>query len=149
MHLQPCMLSLLHVMGQHGRLCGLKSLYLVQKWQAIHQNHQTYTAIMNQQYFTTITTNQSIALKHIDIKYYVVKDKIQDQRLELKHINIEQMLANLLTKGLPPNMFRKHVTDMNYGSKLRGHKMQSSFSKITSLIRNIEKYSIFIKFDKM
>jgi hypothetical protein len=26
--------------------------------------------------FTTITTNQSIALKHIDIKYYVVKDKI-------------------------------------------------------------------------
>jgi hypothetical protein len=39
------------------------------------------------------------AAKHIDIKYYVVKDKVQDQIINLEHISIEKMLADLLTKG--------------------------------------------------
>ena len=46
--------------------------------------------------------------KHIDIKYYVVKDKVQDQVISLEHIRTERMLADPLIKGLPPNMFRGH-----------------------------------------
>jgi hypothetical protein len=49
------------------------------------------------------------AAKHIDIKYYVVKDKVRDHIINLEHISIERMLADLLTKGLPPNVFREHV----------------------------------------
>ena len=48
------------------------------------------------------------AAKHIDIKYYVVKDKVQDQVISLEHISTERMLADPLTKDLPPNMFREH-----------------------------------------
>ena len=48
------------------------------------------------------------AAKHIDIEYYVVKDKVQDQVISLEHISTERMLADPLINGLPPNMFREH-----------------------------------------
>ena len=36
--------------------------------------------------------------KHIDIKYYVVKKKIQDHTIEIEHLRTEKMLADPLTK---------------------------------------------------
>jgi hypothetical protein len=50
--------------------------------------------------------------KHIDIKYYVVKDGILDQTIEVKYISTKLMLAVLLTKGLPPIVFNGHVASM-------------------------------------
>ena len=52
------------------------------------------------------------AAKHIDIKYYVVKDKVRDHVISLEHISTEKMLADPLIKGLPSNMFREHVAGM-------------------------------------
>jgi hypothetical protein len=52
------------------------------------------------------------AAKYIDIKYYVVKDKVRDQIINLEHISTKKMLADPLTKGLPPNVFREHVAGM-------------------------------------
>jgi hypothetical protein len=47
------------------------------------------------------------AAKHIDIKLYVVKEKIRI------HIEIiEQVLMDPLTKGLPPSAFKEHTVDM-------------------------------------
>jgi hypothetical protein len=40
------------------------------------------------------------AAKHIDIKYYVVKDKVRDQIINFEHISTVKMLADPLTKGL-------------------------------------------------
>jgi hypothetical protein len=50
------------------------------------------------------------ATKYIDIKYYVVKDKVRDHIISFEHISTEKMLADPLTKGLPPNVFREHLT---------------------------------------
>jgi hypothetical protein len=50
--------------------------------------------------------------KHIDIKYYVVKDKVRDHIISIEHISTEKMFADPLTKGLPPNVFREHVAGM-------------------------------------
>jgi hypothetical protein len=58
------------------------------------------------------------AAKHIDIKYYVVKDKVQDHVISLEHISTEKMLADPLTKGLPPNVFREHVASMGLRENL-------------------------------
>jgi hypothetical protein len=52
------------------------------------------------------------AAKHIDIKYYVVKDRVQDQTIDVKYISTKLMLADPLTKGLPPSIFKGHVTGM-------------------------------------
>ena len=58
------------------------------------------------------------AAKHIDIKYYVVKDKVRDHIINLEHIITEKMLVDLLTKGLPPNVFREHVVGMGLRESL-------------------------------
>jgi hypothetical protein len=57
------------------------------------------------------------AAKHIDIKYYVVKDKV-DQIINLEHISIVKMLADPLTKGLPPSVFKEHVAGMGLRDSL-------------------------------
>jgi hypothetical protein len=54
----------------------------------------------------------SDAAKHIDIKYYVVKDKVWDLIISLEHISTEKMLVDPLTKDLPPNVFTEHVASM-------------------------------------
>jgi hypothetical protein len=38
-----------------------------------------------------------------------VKDKVRDQIINLEYISNEKMLADPLTKGLTPNMFREHA----------------------------------------
>ena len=58
------------------------------------------------------------AAKHIDIKYYVVKDKVWDHIICLEHIRTEKMLADLLTKGLPPSVFREHLAGMSLRKNL-------------------------------
>jgi hypothetical protein len=58
------------------------------------------------------------ATKHFDIKYYVVKDKVRDQIINLEHISTGKILADLLTKGLPPNVFREHVAGMGLRESL-------------------------------
>jgi hypothetical protein len=67
---------------------------------------------MNPQFFYTSNNKSSGAAKHIDIKYYVVKDRIQDQTIEVRHIGTTEMLADPLTKGLPPSIFHNHVAGM-------------------------------------
>ena len=58
------------------------------------------------------------AAKHIDIKYYVVKDKVRDHIINLGHISTEKMLADPLTKGLPPSVFREHLAGMGLRESL-------------------------------
>jgi hypothetical protein len=58
------------------------------------------------------------AAKHIDIKYYVVKDKVRDHIISLEHISTEKMLADPLTKGLPSNVFREHLAGMGLRNSL-------------------------------
>jgi hypothetical protein len=58
------------------------------------------------------------ATKHIDIKYYVVKDKVRDHIINLEHISTEKMLTDPLTKGLPPNVFREHVAGIGLRESL-------------------------------
>ena len=59
------------------------------------------------------------AVKHIDIKYIVVEDKVQDHDISLEHISIEKMLADQFTKGLPPNVFSEHVASMGLRESLK------------------------------
>jgi len=65
------------------------------------------------------SNNTSIGgAKHIDIKYRVVKERIQDQTIQLKHIRSKSMLADPLTKGLPPILFRQHAENMGLADSL-------------------------------
>ena len=58
------------------------------------------------------------AAKHIDIKYYVVKDKVWDHIISLEHISTEKILADPLIKGLSPSVFREHLAGMGLRESL-------------------------------
>ena len=50
--------------------------------------------------------------KHIDIKFLVVKERIQSGQVSIEHIRANSMVADSLTKGLPPMVFHKHIAHM-------------------------------------
>lgn len=52
-----------------------------------------------------MNNKSSASAKHIDIKFHVAEDRIQDQRINVKHISTTHILADLLTKGLPHRYF--------------------------------------------
>jgi len=68
--------------------------------------------------FYANNNKSSGAAKHIDIKYFVVKDRIQDHTIELEHISTKEMLADPLTKGLPPNNFPELIAGMGLSDSL-------------------------------
>lgn len=50
--------------------------------------------------------------KFIDIKYLVVKERVQEKKIWIEHIGTYLMLADPLTKGLTPKDFHGHVGHM-------------------------------------
>lgn len=50
--------------------------------------------------------------KHIDIKYLAVKERVHNRIISIQHISTLLMLADPLTKGLPPKLFNDHVARM-------------------------------------
>ena len=50
--------------------------------------------------------------KHIDIKFLVVKERVQSLQVSIEHINTNSMITDPLIKGLPPKVYHEHVTHM-------------------------------------
>ena len=50
--------------------------------------------------------------KHIDIKFLVVKERVQSGQISIEHIGTNSMIADPLTKGLPPRVFHEHTAHM-------------------------------------
>jgi hypothetical protein len=66
----------------------------------------------------THNNKKTKVVKHINIRFYVVKEKIQDQTISLEHISTKKMIADPLTKGLPPSVFREHLAGMGLRESL-------------------------------
>jgi hypothetical protein len=62
--------------------------------------------------FFSHNNKSSGSAKYIDIKCHIVKEKILDHTIEVEHIRTHHMLADPLTKGLPPSVFSKHAAGM-------------------------------------
>lgn len=50
--------------------------------------------------------------KHIDIKFLVVKERVQSGQISIEHIGTNSMIADPLTKKLPPKVFHEHTAQM-------------------------------------
>ena len=68
--------------------------------------------------FCAHNNKSSGAAKHIDIKFYVVMEQVQDQMICLEYVRTRKMLADPLTKGLPPNVFREYLAGMSLRKSL-------------------------------
>ena len=56
--------------------------------------------------------------KHIDIKYLAIRERVKEEKVVIEHISTELMIADPLTKGMPPQKFKDHVEKMGLGSTL-------------------------------
>ena len=61
--------------------------------------------------FSRNTRNTSHS-KHIDVKFFFVKEKVAESLISIEHTPTISMLENPLTKGLPICVFQEHVTLM-------------------------------------
>ena len=50
--------------------------------------------------------------KFIDIKFLVAKERVQSGLISIEHIKTNSMIADPLTKGLPPKVFHEHTAHM-------------------------------------
>ncbi|WKA04846.1 hypothetical protein VitviT2T_022845 [Vitis vinifera] len=57
----------------------------------------------------TMSTSRS---KHIDVKFYFVKEKVAESLTDIEHMSTKGMLADPLTKGLPIVVFHEHISQM-------------------------------------
>ena len=51
--------------------------------------------------------------KDIDIKFLVVKERVQSRQVSIKHIGTNFMIMDPLTKGLTPKVFHEHNAHMS------------------------------------
>ena len=54
--------------------------------------------------------------KHIDIKYLAIRERVKEKKVINEHVSTELMIADPLTKGMPPFKFKDHVMNMGLGS---------------------------------
>ncbi|CAN1262190.1 hypothetical protein LINPERPRIM_LOCUS11181 [Linum perenne] len=50
--------------------------------------------------------------KHINIKFLLVKDKVQSEQISIENIGKNSMIVDPLTKGLQPKVFHEHIARM-------------------------------------
>ena len=50
--------------------------------------------------------------KFIDIKFLVVKERVQNKQISIEHLRTNDMLADLLMKGLVLKVFHDHTAHM-------------------------------------
>jgi hypothetical protein len=63
--------------------------------------------------FISYNNKLSGAAKHIDLKYLVVRERVQDHTINLEQISTKKMLADPLSKGITFNIFQEHVIGMS------------------------------------
>nr|GEU55926.1 hypothetical protein [Tanacetum cinerariifolium] len=81
---------------------GLGVVYTISKpLKMYYDNTATIFLYKNDKY--------SKGAKHMDIKFFIVKEEIQKQRVYLEHISTDLMIVDPLTKGLPLKEFTQHV----------------------------------------
>ncbi|RVW63673.1 Retrovirus-related Pol polyprotein from transposon TNT 1-94 [Vitis vinifera] len=85
-------------------------LYLsVGWWSNFIEVCQTDTRNFIHQWKQSLSSTKS---KYIDIKFLVVKEKVQSGQISIEHIGTNSMIADPLTKGLPPKVFHEHTAHM-------------------------------------
>ena len=62
--------------------------------------------------FYTKNNKTTSGSKHLELKYLTVRDLVKNGDILVEYINTDSMLADPLTKGLRPMVFKRHVESM-------------------------------------
>ena len=63
--------------------------------------------------FFSKSDKYSKGVKHMELKYFVVKEEVHKQRVSIEYISTNLMIVDPLTKGFLPKTFTEHVESMS------------------------------------
>ena len=55
---------------------------------------------------------------YLDTKYLFVRERVEENNLCIEYISTKDMLADPMTKGLPPKVYEEHVRNMGFSKDL-------------------------------
>ncbi|XP_071695861.1 secreted RxLR effector protein 161-like [Rutidosis leptorrhynchoides] len=64
------------------------------------------------------STSSSGAGLYLDTKYLYVRERVEEKSIAIEYVRTNDMLADPLTKGLPPKLFLEHVAGMGLCNNL-------------------------------
>ena len=76
----------------------VRDLGIIVEMPTLHCNSQSAIMLAKNPVFHAKT-------KHIDVKYHFIRDMLEDKLMELVKVHTNDNLADLMTKGLPPERF--------------------------------------------
>ncbi|GJU38197.1 zinc finger, CCHC-type containing protein [Tanacetum coccineum] len=83
-------------------------------WISREQELTTTSTMMAEYVACYHAASHAILLRNLvsGLKYLYVREKVEDNIIVMEYISTHDMLADLLTKGLPPKLFLEHVAGM-------------------------------------
>ncbi|XP_068475219.1 secreted RxLR effector protein 161-like [Phaseolus vulgaris] len=67
--------------------------------------------------FSNNNSSSGVGL-YLDTKYLFVRERVEENKLCVEYISTKNMLADPMTKGLPPKVFEEHVSKMGLSKDL-------------------------------
>lgn len=100
-----CFEATIHALWLRNFISGLRIVDTIAKPLRIYCDNSAAV-------FFSKNDKYSKGAKHMELKYLSVKEEVQKQRVSFEHIRTDMMIADPLTKGLPPKAFNGHVERM-------------------------------------
>ena len=100
-----CFEAMVHFLCLRNFISGLGIIGSIAKSLKIYCDNSTTI-------FFSKNNKFSKGAKHMELKYFAVKEEVHKQRVFIKHISTNSLVAIPLTKGLPPKKFNEHAERM-------------------------------------
>jgi hypothetical protein len=98
-----CYEATLHVVSLRNFISRLEIVDSISKPLTIYNDNSATVCFSK-------NNKRSFGSKYMHIKYLVVREKILELQTSIIHIAKEEITVDPLTKGLPPKIFKEHVT---------------------------------------
>ena len=95
-----------HGIWLQGFVTRLRILSGIERLLKIYYDYKSVVMYSN-------NNRSSSKLKHIHIKFLVVKEIVQSGQVIIEHIDTNSMIIDSLTKGLTPKVFHEHIARMS------------------------------------
>jgi len=97
-----CYEATTHVIWLRNFVSGLKVINFISRPITIYCDNSTIV------FFSKNNKSES-QNKHIDIKYFIVREKVKEHKVLIKHISTRLMIVDLMTKVFLAKQYRDHV----------------------------------------
>lgn len=103
--LYACLEATAHAIWLKNFITCLKIVDSIERPLQLYCDNQSVVCFAN-------NNKSSSSCKYLDLKLYVVNERVENQIVSIDYISTQSMLADPFTKGLAPGLYSVHVKNM-------------------------------------